>query len=166
MDKILIVISCLFLLSLDCFAQYNQMTTQTNSQQNEVYDPGIIRKAQTIDYFLGIVPSAVQIRKHRWGWAAGIAAGTIGFTVLAVCQNDRLNKAIVNADADPSNAVYYEGVMHKARLWRNIGLIGLGVTEIINYVSAIRLEDRSNIGQIALYADPTGAMGLTYTFNF
>lgn len=166
MKKIIIFAFCLFLIAFDCFAQYNNMNTQTSPQQNEAYDPGIIQKAQTIDYFLGIVPGAVQIRKNRWGWASGVLAGTIGFTSLTISQSVRLKKAIINADADPSNALYYEGVMQKARLWRNIGLIGLGVTEVINYVSAIRLEDRSKTGQIGLYADPQGAIGLSYAFIF
>lgn len=167
MNKIvLIIVFCFTLISLDCHAQYISDASQTQTQQKGAYDPGVIHRAQTIDYFLGVVPGAVQIRKHRWGWASGILAGTVGFTTLTITQTVRLNKAIVNADADPSNTVYYEGVMQKAKLWRNIGLIGLGVTEVINYISAIRLEDRSNIGKITLYADPSGAIGFTYAYKF
>jgi len=151
---------------LDCLAQYKPIAGQGQTQQSETYDPGLISRAQTIDYFLGIVPGAVQIRKNRWGWASGVLVGTVGFTTLTVCQTVRLNKAIVNADANPSDAVYYEGVMQKAKLWRNIGIIGLGITEIINYISAIRLEDKSDIGKIGLYTDPQGAIGLSYAFVF
>lgn len=161
-----IIVFCLTLISLDCHAQYISNSGQTQTLQNGAYDPGIIDRAQTIDYFLGVVPGAVQIRKNRWGWASGILAGTVGFTTLSVSQTVRLNKAIVNADANPTDAVYYEGVMKKARLWRNIGLIGLGITEIINYVSAIRLEDRSDLGRVGLYADPQGAIGLSYAYVF
>lgn len=158
------------LLNINCNAQKNytfskrEIQPTTISTQSKIYDPIIQDKIQTIDCFLGIIPGAVQIRKERLGWASGMIAGTTGFAFLAISQNARINKANINADADPSNAVYYEGVKRNATQWRNIGLIGLGVTEIVNYVSAMILKDNSDAGLVSICVDPLGSIGLTYAF--
>ena len=129
-----------------------------------------ISKARQIrdnDLFLALVPGAVQMRR-KWPAVAGSIWGGMAVTGgLAIYEQFHIVKLRNSMDGDPSNADWYYHKINKAKKVRNGSLIALGGIYVANYVTALLLPDRSpNRGSVALYADPQGAIGLTYALKF
>lgn len=119
------------------------------------------------DPFLALVPGAVQMRR-KWPAVAGSIWGGMAVTGgLAIYEQFRIVKLRNRMDGDSSNADWYYHKITQAKKVRNGSLIALGGIYVANYVTALLLPDRNpNTSWIALYADPQGAVGLTYALKF
>ena len=125
------------------------------------------RKIRNRDYALALVPGAVQMRR-KWPAVAGSIWGGIAVTGgLAIYEQFHIVKLRNRMDGDSSNADWYYHKINQAKKVRNGSLIALGGIYVANYVTALLLPDRNpDTSWIALYADPQGAVGFTYTLNF
>ena len=119
------------------------------------------------DPFLALVPGAVQMRR-KWPAVAGSIWGGMAVTGgLAIYEQFYIVKLRNRMDGDPSNANWYDHKIRQAKKVRNGSLIALGGIYVANYVTALLLPDRNpDTSWIALYADPQGAVGLTYALKF
>jgi len=125
------------------------------------------RQIRDNDPFLALVPGAVQMRR-KWPAVAGSIWGGMAVTGgLAIYEQFNIVKLRNRMDGDPSNANWYDNKIMQAKKVRNGSLIALGGIYVANYVTALLLPDRNpDTSWIALYADPQGAVGLTYALKF
>ena len=142
-------------------------TTNTSTPQMPEISMSEAVEIRKNDPFLALVPGAVQMRR-KWPVVAGSIWGGMAITGgLAIYEQFHLVKLRNNMDGDPSNADWYYHKINQAKKVRNGSLIALGGIYVANYVTALLLPDRRpNRGSVALYADPQGAVGLTYALNF
>lgn len=139
-------------------------TTMVPQPRLSISEASKIRRS---DPFLALVPGAVQMRR-KWPAVAGSIWGGMAVTGgLAIYEQFHIVKLRNSMDGDSSNADWYYHKINKAKKVRNGSLIALGGIYVANYVSALLLPDRNpDTSWIALYADPQGAIGLTYALNF
>lgn len=139
-------------------------TVKTPKPQLSMSEASRIRRN---DPFLALVPGAVQMRR-KWPAVAGSIWGGMAVTGgLAIYEQFHVVKLRNRMDGDPSNANWYDHKIRQAKKVRNGSLIALGGIYVANYVTALLLPDRNpDTSWIALYADPQGAVGLTYTLTF
>ena len=139
-------------------------TTPQPQLQISMSDASRIRRN---DPLLALVPGAVQMRR-KWPAVAGSIWGGMAVTGgLAIYEHFHIVKLRNRMDGDPFNADWYDHKIRQARKVRNGSLIALGGIYITNYVTALLLPDRNpKTSWIVLYADPQGAVGLTYALKF
>ena len=176
MKHLAITIFAIALFCIESKAQYNYYVSSPDplslselkhgDQDDLTDDPVTTDQVVALDYYLAIIPGAVQIRKERYGYAAAFIGSTIAFTTLIVSQSARIRQARIDADAAPTHADFYDRRIHKAKQWQTIGWIGLGLTEVLNYAVALRLEDNSHWSYFGVSANPEGNIGITYALHF
>ncbi len=139
-------------------------TTMAPQPRLSISEASRIRRS---DPFLALVPGAVQMRR-KWPAVAGSIWGGMAVTGgLAIYEQFNIVKLRNRMDGDPSNANWYDHKIRQAKKVRNGSLIALGGIYVANYVTALLLPDRNpDTSWIALYADPQGAIGLTYALKF
>lgn len=134
------------------------------SQRSNVRNGNEARKN---DYFMALVPGAVQLRR---GWPAVAATVWGGMAIsggLAIYEQIHIVNLQHQAENDPTSANWYDEQIRKSEKIRNGSLFALGGVYIANYISAVLLKDKSQkSGFLGFYADPQGAVGLSYAFNF
>lgn len=125
------------------------------------------RRIRGNDPFLALVPGAVQLRR-KWPAVAGTIWGGMAISGgLAIYEQFHIVKLQHSMENDPSNANWYDEKIRQSKRIRNGSLIALGGIYIANYVTALLLPDKDpRTSWIALYADPQGAVGLTFALNF
>lgn len=177
MKKIVLtlMLALFFIVSADAHEPINNsrnfnnyyLAAQTKSGVAEERDPLRDKEIRNRDYALALVPGAVQMRR-KWPAVAGSIWGGMAVTGgLAIYEQVRIAKLRNRMDGDPSNADWYHHKISQAKKIRNGSLIALGGIYVANYLTALLLPDRNpDTGYIALYADPYGAVGLTYALRF
>lgn len=153
---------------LDAESSYSALSSTTPITNSK---PQVsISKARQIrdnDPFLALVPGAVQMRRKWPAVACSIWGGMAVTGGLAIYEQFHIVNLRNRMDGDPSNANWYDHKIRQAEKVRNGSLIALGGIYVANYVTALLLPDRNpNTSWIALYADPQGAVGLTYALKF
>lgn len=114
-----------------------------------------------LGHFLPGVEQAFTEQKPILG--ATLAAGAIGFGGFALYEQTRIHNCKIKLDANPSDALFYEERISKARKGRNISLIGLGAVEIVNIIT---LWTGSNSPCQLVYFPENNAFGVSYAFKF
>lgn len=139
-------------------------TVKTPKPQLSMSEASRIRRN---DPFLALVPGAVQMRR-KWPAVAGSIWGGMAVTGgLAIGEQINISRLEKDMANNPYATDWYLNQIRKAKKIRNGSLIALGGVYIANYITALLLPDRNpNTSWIALYADPQGAVGLTYALNF
>lgn len=166
MKKTLLFI-LLFILSFNSYAQkINAQDDNTEYSQPEIdfSDAERIRKR---DPLLALVPGAVQMRR-QWPGIAGTIWGCMAASGgLAIYEQLHIVKLQHGMENDPSSANWYDEQIRKSTKIRNGSLIALGGIYVANYISALLLPDKDpRTNWITAYADPQGAVGLTFAFKF
>ena len=143
------------------------LTSPIESVAMDGYSADEYIKIRNRDYALALVPGAVQMRR-KWPAVAGSIWGGMAVTGgLAIYEQFHIVKLQNRMDGDSSNANWYVHKIRQAKKVRNGSLIALGGIYVANYVTALLLPDRNlDTSWIALYADPQGAIGLTYALKF
>lgn len=154
-------------LSEDEYSSYILCSTSPTTTPQPKISISEASRIRRNDPFLALVPGAVQMRR-KWPAVAGTIWGSMAVTGgLAIYEQFHIVKLRNNMDGDPSNADWYYHKINKAKKVRNGSLIALGGIYVANYITALLLPDRNpNTSWIALYADPQGAVGLTYALKF
>lgn len=139
-------------------------TVKTPKPQLSMSEASRIRRN---DPFLALVPGAVQMRR-KWPAVAGSIWGGMAVTGgLAIGEQINISRLEKDMANNPYATDWHLNQIRKAKKIRNGSLIALGGVYIANYITALLLPDRNpNTSWIALYADPQGAVGLTYALNF
>ena len=148
-------------------SSYVLCSTNTTTSQKSRISVSRANQIRRNDPFLALVPGAVQMRR-KWPAVAGAIWGGMAITGgLAIYEQFHIVKLRNSMDGDSSNADWYYHKINKAKKVRNGSLIALGGIYVANYVTALLLPDRNpDTSWIALYADPQGAVGLTYALKF
>lgn len=139
-------------------------TTMAPQPRLSISEASRIRRS---DPFLALVPGAVQMRR-KWPAVAGSIWGGMAVTAgLAIGEQINISRLEKDMANNPYATDWHLNQIRKAKKIRNGSLIALGGVYIANYITALLLPDRNpNTSWIALYADPQGAVGLTYALNF
>ena len=114
-----------------------------------------------VGHFLPGVEQAFTEKKPILG--AALAAGAVGFGGFALYEQTRIHNFKIKLDANPSDALFYEERISKARKGRNISLIGLGAVEIVNIIT---LWTGYNSPFQLVYFPENNAFGVSYAFKF
>lgn len=162
----------LFLLLLP-FSSFAQNVDENGNESDSIISShmGIsdadAQRIRANDPVLALVPGAVQMRRQWPGVAISVWGCMAASGGLAIYEQLHIVKLQHGMENDPSSANWYDEQIRKSTKIRNGSLIALGGIYVANYISALLLPDKDpRTSWITAYADPHGAVGLTFAFKF